>query len=53
MDFYQFLTNDDDVIRYEVTNIIWNKEVSLKVTSFDWRLLQNKIPLEITYCSDG
>jgi len=41
---YHFLFTLDNNLEADNTNLIWNKEVPLKVGLFAWRLLCNHIP---------
>jgi hypothetical protein len=41
---YQLLTSRDATQGEHVADLIWHKQVPLKVSFFSWRLLRNRLP---------
>jgi hypothetical protein len=52
-DAYQILTSQDSVILGEAEDLIWHKQVPLKVTILAWRLLHDWLPTKANLVSRG
>ncbi|KAK2393210.1 hypothetical protein QL285_055182 [Trifolium repens] len=52
-DAYQTLTSQDIVTLGETEDLLWHKQVSLKVSIFVWRLLRNRLPTRSNLVARG
>ncbi|KAK2353692.1 hypothetical protein QL285_091290 [Trifolium repens] len=52
-DAYQILTSQDSVTLGEAEDLLWHKQVFLKVSIFAWRLLRNRLPAKTNLVSRG
>jgi hypothetical protein len=48
-----YLSKLKNKITYVTTNMIWHKTIPLKVSLFDWRLLQNHLPTKDNLIRQG
>lgn len=44
---YDVLTSQDQIIEASVTDLVWHKQVPLKVSVFAWRLLRDRLPTKM------
>jgi hypothetical protein len=52
-DAYQILTSQDSVILGEAEDLIWHRQVPLKVSILAWRLLRDRLPTKANLVSRG
>jgi hypothetical protein len=52
-DAYQILTSQDSVILGEAEDLLWHRQVPLKVSIFAWRLLRDRLPTKSNLVSRG
>jgi hypothetical protein len=52
-DAYQILTSQDSVTLGEAEDLLWHREVPLKVSIFAWRLLRDRLPIKTNLVSRG
>jgi hypothetical protein len=52
-DAYQILTSQDSVTLGEAEDLIWHRQVPLKVSIFAWRLLRDRLPTKSNLVSRG
>jgi hypothetical protein len=52
-DAYQVLTSQESVIMGEYADLLWHRQVPLKVSIFAWRLLRDRLPTKINLVSRG
>ncbi|MCI30393.1 70 kDa peptidyl-prolyl isomerase, partial [Trifolium medium] len=50
---YQLLTSQDSIILNEAEDLIWHKQVPLKVSIFAWRLLRDRLPTKANLVTRG
>jgi len=50
---YQILTTPNDIPPVGVNDLIWHKQVPLKVSIFAWRLLRDRLPTKINLVRRG
>ncbi|WJX93598.1 hypothetical protein P8452_75105 [Trifolium repens] len=50
---YQLLTSQDSFTLGEADDLVWHKEVPLKVSIFAWRLLRDKLPTKSNLVARG
>jgi hypothetical protein len=50
---YQLLTTQDSVTTGEVDDLVWHKQVPLKVSIFAWRLLRDRLPTKSNLVARG
>ncbi|KAK2404810.1 hypothetical protein QL285_054116 [Trifolium repens] len=52
-DAYQLLTSQEAVILGEADDLLWHKQVPLKVSIFAWRLLRDRLPTKTNLVTRG
>jgi hypothetical protein len=52
-DAYQLLTSQDSVTLGEAEDLVWHRQVPLKVSIFAWRLLRDRLPTKKNLVSRG
>jgi hypothetical protein len=52
-DAYQLLTSQDSVTLEEAEDLLWHKQIPLKVSIFAWRLLRGRLPTKTNLVSRG
>ncbi|GAU47276.1 hypothetical protein TSUD_94650 [Trifolium subterraneum] len=50
---YRFLTSHQPISMIDADDLIWHKQVPLKVSSFAWRLLRNRLPTKDNLANRG
>ncbi|KAK2415965.1 hypothetical protein QL285_038402 [Trifolium repens] len=52
-DAYQVLTSQDSITTGEAADLLWHRQVPLKVSIFAWRLLRDRLPTKTNLVSRG
>jgi hypothetical protein len=50
---YQLLTSQQHIVLHVAVDLIWHKQVSLKVSIFAWRLLRDSLPTKANLVARG
>ncbi|MCI57057.1 HcrVf2 protein-like protein, partial [Trifolium medium] len=50
---YQFLTSQQPISLDVAEDLIWHKQVPLKVYIFAWRLLRDRLPTKVNLVTQG
>ncbi|MCI32291.1 cysteine-rich receptor-like protein kinase, partial [Trifolium medium] len=50
---YQLLTSQDSVTLSAVEDLLWHKQVPLKVSILAWRLLRDRLPTKVNLVTRG